>query len=71
MSEYQCWFCGNGIDRTDTGAVMISIGNLWRWDSGAQRDDDPWQSIYVHSECAKDRMRGPTMTIEPSVFDED
>jgi hypothetical protein len=71
MSEFQCWFCGEGIERTDTGAVMINIESLWRWAEGKRNDDDPWQTIYAHSQCAKDRMAGATMNLEPSIFGED
>jgi hypothetical protein len=71
MNGYQCWFCGKVIEPTDTAAVMIGVQSLWRWDSGVRRNDDPWQDIYAHSTCAKERMRGATMDLEPSVFGED
>jgi hypothetical protein len=71
MNEYQCWFCGEGIERADTGALMISVEGLWRWDAGSRSEDDPWQSIYVHSKCAKERLNGATMSLEPSVFGEE
>ena len=71
MSDYQCWFCGEGIERTDASAVMITVESLWRWDAGSQRDDDPMQSIYAHSACAKNHLRGATMAIEPSIFGEE
>ncbi len=71
MNGFQCWFCGEGIDRSHTGAVMINIEGLWRWADEARSDDDPWQSIYAHAHCAKDRMAGVTMNLEPSVFGEE
>lgn len=71
MAEYQCWFCGQGIDRSDTGAILITVENLWRYDVGSTSKDDPLQSVYAHSACAKDRLRGATMTFEPAIFDEE
>ncbi|WP_395445745.1 hypothetical protein [Caulobacter sp. UC70_42] len=71
MNEYTCWFCGKGIERTDHGAVAIGVESLWRWDADQRGDDDPWQQIYAHAECAKIRMVGATMTLEPSIFGED
>ena len=71
MTEYQCWFCGQGIERTDTGAVMITLESIWRWEVGSHSDDDPLQSVYGHSYCAKNRMKGATMDIEPSIFGEE
>jgi hypothetical protein len=71
MTEYQCWFCGQGIERADGGAVIIIIENLWRWADAARTADDPFQSVYAHSQCAKDRMTGATMNLEPHIFGED
>jgi hypothetical protein len=71
MNEYQCWFCDKGIDRCDGGAVMISVGNLWRWDAGSRSEDDPWQTIYAHATCAQKRLAGATMSIEPYIFGQD
>lgn len=72
MRTFQCWFCDQGIERTDIGAAMVTVESLWRWDAGSRNDYDPSQSIYLHSQCAKDRMKGATMEIDPSVFaDED
>lgn len=69
MSEYQCWFCGEGIDRTaDAHAVMIAVENPWRWDAGSKSDDDPWQAVYAHSACARIRLKGKTMDLEPHVL---
>ena len=70
MNEFQCWFCGDGIERPDSGAVLINVESLWRWVDEVRGPDDPWQSIYAHSKCAKDRMAGATMNLEPSVFGE-
>lgn len=68
MIEFQCWFCGEGIDRSDAGAVMVNIENLWGWAEGARGPEDPLQSIYSHSQCAKARMTGATMALEASTF---
>jgi hypothetical protein len=68
MTEYQCWFCGEGIARSDLSAVMIGVQNIWRWESGVVSDDDPYQAVYAHSHCTKDRMRGATMSLDPSTF---
>ncbi len=68
MTEYQCWFCGQGIERADAGAVMINVESLWRWQDGTRTDDDPRQSIYAHSNCAKDQLKGATMNLEPHIF---
>lgn len=70
MNEYQCWFCGQGIERNDTGAVMIALEGLWRWEAGLRSGDDPLQSVYGHSVCVKSRLKGATMDIEPSIFGE-
>ena len=71
MSDYQCWFCGEGIARADRGAVIVNIESLWRWDAGSLDDDRPSQDIYAHSKCAKEQMKGATMGLDPSVFGED
>lgn len=68
MNEYQCWFCGNKIDRADKRAVMLTVESLWRWDAGSKDEDDPLQSVYSHTDCAKKRLQGATMALEPSVF---
>ncbi len=69
--DFQCWFCGQGIERTDVGAVIITIENLWRWEAESQSDDDPVQSVYAHSKCAKTKLEGATMDFEPSIFGEE
>jgi len=71
MNSYQCWFCDESIERTDTGAVMISAEGLWRWEAGSRSEDDPWQCIYAHSKCAKQRMKGATRSLEPNIFGEE
>jgi len=71
VNDYECWFCGRGIERVDTGAVLIAIEGLWRWDAGNVASDAPHQAIYAHSSCAKDRLKGATMSIEPSIFGEE
>jgi hypothetical protein len=71
MIGFQCWFCGEGIDRDDDGALLVSVEGLWRWAEGGRRDDGPFQNLYVHSHCAKERMAGATMNLEPSVFGEE
>lgn len=71
MTEYECWFCGKGIERLDARAVMIQVESFWRWNDGQRGEDGPWQTIFAHSACAKDKMRGATMNLEPSVFGED
>ena len=71
MTDFQCWFCGAGIERIDAGAVMINIESLWPWAEGTRCADDPLQSIYAHSLCTKDRMAGAKMSLDPSVFGED
>ena len=69
--EFQCWFCGQGIERSDAGAVIITIESLWRWEGESQSDDDPVQSVYAHSHCAKPKLEGATMDFEPSIFGEE
>lgn len=71
MTEYACWFCDRGIERSDDGAILITLENIWRWHEGSRTDDDPCQQVYAHSSCAKDRLKGATMEIEPVVFGED
>jgi len=68
MIEFQCWFCGEGIDRDDVGAVIISVANLWRWSDNMRDEDDPSQDIYCHAECAKRHMVGFNMGLEPHIF---
>lgn len=71
MNDYQCWFCGESITRTDKGAVIVNIESLWRWDAGSLDDDGPSQDVYAHSRCAKEKMMGATMDLEPSIFGEE
>ncbi len=69
--RYRCWFCDWPIERTDPGAVLVHVRGFWAWNDGSNADDDPAQDVYAHSACAKDRLKGATMTLEPSVFLED
>ena len=71
MLDFQCWVCGEGIGREDNTAVLVSVENLWRWAMGQRESDDPFQNLYLHSRCAKARLAGATMELEPSVFGED
>jgi hypothetical protein len=71
MLKYQCWFCGQGIERADGGAVLIVVQSLWRWDAGSTSQDDPLQQVHAHSECAKVRLQGATMALDPRIFGED
>lgn len=71
MAEYSCWFCARGIERSDDGAVLITLEGLWRCHDGPRTNDDPIQLVYAHSSCARQRLKGATMDIEPSVFGED
>jgi hypothetical protein len=56
----QCWFCGQGIDKTDVRALRVSASNLW-----TQGDDDPVQEFYLHSACAIDHFKGSSMSFDP------
>jgi len=71
MNEYQCWFCEQGIERSDKGAILITLESLWRWDARSTGDDDPLQAVYAHSRCAKERLKGSNMVLDPSIFGED
>jgi hypothetical protein len=66
IMDYQCWFCGNGIESANGGAE-----NLWKWESGSRNEDDPYQAIFAHSACAKTRMIGATMRLKPDIFGDD
>ena len=61
MIEYECWFCGKGVDQDDALAVVVSVRNLWSSD-----DDGPTQGLYIHSGCAAERLAGARMAFEPS-----
>lgn len=71
MNVYGCWFCDEAIERSDAGAVMVSVASLWRWDAGSRDEDDPFQSFYAHSTCAKTHLKGATMSLEPEIFGEE
>lgn len=68
MLDFQCWFCGSAIDRSDAGATKITVENLWRWATGNAGRDAPRQSLYAHTECAREKLRGATMDIEPELL---
>ena len=69
-TAYACWFCGKNITSADTGAVVIGIAPLWPWDSGLAGEEYPSQQIYAHSTCAKARLNGANMRLEPEIFGE-
>lgn len=71
MADFECWFCGEGIARTDPNAILITVENLWKWQEGTAGEDDPLQAVYAHSACAKDRLQGATMALEPEIFGEE
>lgn len=72
MLGFSCWFCGQSIDREDASAVVLTVENLWKWDTGEPlEEEDPQQSVYSHTACAKDRLKGATMGLDPSTFLED
>ena len=61
---YECWFCGQGIDRVDGPALSIALWELWNGGTEAE----PTQTIYAHFHCAESRMKGASMDIEREVF---
>jgi len=71
MTGYQCWFCDQGIERADANAVIINVESLWRWVDAALMNDNPSQSIYAHSLCAKDRLTGGRLRRRPQNFGND
>lgn len=71
MLKFACWFCGEGIDRDDNSALLVSVGNLWHWAEGNRGKCDPFQNLYAHSRCAKSRMTGATMSLDPAELRED
>ena len=71
MLDFACWFCGEGIDRDDNSALLVSVENLWRWAEGKRGKSDPFQNLYAHSRCAELRMTGATMSLEPNALRED
>jgi len=70
MDEFSCWFCDRVIDRSDPGAVLIHLRSFWCWFDGSSTEDRPTQDVYAHSGCAKDRLVGARMTLDPSIFEE-
>ena len=67
--SYECWFCGQGIDRADGTALSIGLRELWNGGAAGQ----PAQTIYAHFHCAETRMKGASMELERDAFlpDED
>lgn len=63
MTEFECWFCGTGVDRSDALAIALSARNLWSSD-----DDDPTQYFHIHSHCAVERLAGTRMHFDPSIL---
>lgn len=61
---YECWFCGQGIDRADGPALSIGLWELWN--GGAEAE--PAQTIYAHFHCAETRMKGASMDLERDAF---
>jgi hypothetical protein len=61
--EYECWFCGLGIDPADDSALVIGLWNLWNG-----TEDSPAQNIFVHFDCAETRMKGASMSLERDTF---
>jgi len=70
MGDYQCWFCGQEVEEIDNDAVMVSVENLWNWRARHSEPDAPVQAMFAHSTCAKDRMRGATMELDPRTLRE-
>lgn len=62
--SFECWFCGLGIDRTDSPALSISASSLWNGGAEAK----PTQIIYAHWHCAETRMKGAKMTLDRDIF---
>lgn len=60
---YECWFCGDGIDQSQTDSLRLVIEPLWSDD-----EDSPSQDIYAHFSCAQTRMPGAKMTLERGTF---
>lgn len=71
LEGYQCWFCDQGIEKSDDGAVMITAEGLWQWESGVEGDDPRVQSVFAHSGCAKKAMKGASMQLSPHIFGDD
>jgi hypothetical protein len=71
MSDIQCWFCGQGIERADANALRITLEGLWRWRNNTETADDTGQSIFVHLACAELHLRGNSMDVDPSILGEE
>ena len=60
---YECWFCGEAIDRKNADALRIVVAPLWTGD-----DDCTSQELYAHFSCAQSRMAGARMSLEAETF---
>ena len=60
---YECWFCGEAIDRKNAEALRLVVAPLW-----AREDDCPSQELYAHFSCAQSRMAGARMSLEAETF---
>ncbi len=60
---YECWLCGEAIDRRNIDALRVTIELLWTEDA-----DNPSQEIYAHFSCAQSRMMGAKMSLEADTF---
>ena len=70
MTEFECWFCGKNIERADAAAVTMTVENLWLWADDSRSVDNPVQRLFAHADCAKDRLRGAQMELEPELLGE-
>lgn len=61
---YECWFCGEGIEKNGRQALTIGLSDLW----SNQCEAPPTQIIYAHFYCAQKRMEGSSMALEPDVL---
>lgn len=63
ITGYGCWICGEAIDQYDTMAFRMTINSLWH-------DTEVDQEIYLHEQCAVEKIRGPKSWIEVDVFED-
>ena len=71
--NYQCWFCGTAIARSDPRALMIGLESFWRWHDAGDQAPGPQQIIYAHGVCAQTAMWGigPDRELDLSLFGDD
>lgn len=50
---------------------MITAEGLWQWESGVGGDNPRVQSIFAHSNCAKNALKGASMELSPHIFGEE